>query len=103
MDYKNGLTSYAKQKSWLREGVFDMLGPQPPGDQISFRNRNPFPVKMMSFPRLGNRPVSTLVKKLQSAKDPRRETRSSHFNEDPDKGFFDNRHIYDIYIYIHIY
>ena len=68
MDHKNGLTSYAKQKSWLREGVFDMLGPQPPGDQISFRNRSPFPVKMMSFLRLGNRPVSTLVKKLQSAK-----------------------------------
>ena len=57
---------------WLREGVFDMLGPQPPGDQISFKKRNPFPVKMMSFLRLGNRPVSALVKKLQSAKDPRR-------------------------------
>ena len=36
MDCKNGLTSYAKQKSWLREGVFNMLGPQRPGDQISF-------------------------------------------------------------------
>ena len=46
MDRKNGLTSYAKQKSWLREGVFDMLGPQPPGDQISFN------VKRLLFPEV---------------------------------------------------
>ena len=29
MDCKNGLPSYAKQKSWLREAVFDILEPQP--------------------------------------------------------------------------
>ena len=41
---KNGLTSYAKQKSWLREGVFDMLGLQPPGDHILLN------VKRLLFP-----------------------------------------------------
>ena len=41
---QGGLTSYAKQKSWLREGVFDMLGLQPPGDQILLN------VKRLLFP-----------------------------------------------------
>ena len=63
MNCTNRLSSYAKQKIWLRECVFDMFGLQPPGDQVSFN------VKRLLFPGrwgggtscLPGLPVSQLV------------------------------------------
>ena len=171
---KDGLPSYAKQKTWLREAVFDMLEPQPGrrsnvsqcqasgatmalsrlGYQTSghaawtghygawdvlmrytvsglncpvsfmdfamylnfdadirvvpmliicvLRNRGPFLLKMLPFLGCGNLHVSSLVKNLQSAKDPRTETRSSYFQKVPDTGLFDNSHVCSIHKYVYI-